>query len=304
MNCIHIHIPGFNPAENFFGKFIIVAVKTVPKLFPLGKILRVVGKLDILVASFPLVESYKRGESEHKAFGKLALDFNVIEKGGQKPCFELSRRVKRNGHKLVSYEGVLIPFYYAVGECRHLVLRKVDCGVDLFEYELSYELAYYRVVHRLPDGVYAAQIGDGHHCRMTAVENFNLSLFIRLDIVCENNVETRAVRRQNFLDVRFLFQYPKVENFALYDVVVDIARFFLNFFYFVSGIAGNDTVYKRGSEMVAVLHPIDKLPVHFIYFSKFGETAVKLVAVVVYKFAGDYSKSFVFCALEFIVTPF
>ena len=92
-----------------------------------------------------------------------------------------------------------------------------------------------------------------------------------------------------------------MENFALDYVVVDIARFLLNFLYLVFGIAGDYSVHERGGEMVCRLQPFYKRRVHFVDLGELCKTAVQLVAVVVYKLARDNGKSLGYIALETVV---
>ena len=101
--------------------------------------------------------------------------------------------------------GVLVPFQHAVCKRRHLVLREVDCGVDLFKNKVAHEFADYGVGDRLADGVNAAEVCNGHHCGMRAVENFDLALLVGVNVVRKDNVQPRAVRGEHLLNERLLF---------------------------------------------------------------------------------------------------
>ena len=92
---------------------------------------------------------------------------------------------------------------------------------------------------------------------MSAVKYPYLSLFIRLDIRCPDDIYTCFFQREFILMITLY--YPKVEDLRGIHQFIFLTETFGKLMYLILGISGTDPVHQGVAEIIFSLYPVLKV---------------------------------------------
>ena len=144
------------------------------------------------------------------------------------------------------------------GEGLQLIARQVENRNDLLVNRFLDESADFLIVHRLAHGIETRLEGDRHQRGMRAVKNRHFTLFIRLNIVHDQDVKRQLIQTQLCGQGLRPLNNKQVEMFSGIEETIFIPQLFFNLRGFITRIAGHDTVYERRTEGVRLIQPGDK----------------------------------------------
>ena len=109
---------------------------------------------------------------------------------------------------------------------------------------------------------------------MSAVQDADLTFFIRFYIVCPDDIGIRFMYGQFIRPLFISFDDPEIEELACVDDIVFIAQLFFKVRDFIPRISGDDAVYQCAGEFICCVYPLCEFLTQFPFFRVFQDDAL------------------------------
>ena len=167
-----------------------------PQLLVTFKPVRIVLHRIALTVALGTVKCNQRRQSKGQTCWQFAGRLLPCQQLRQNAGAVLGHPVQGNRQQLMLNVRISETPRYGTGEGVQLVARQIQDRNNLLINSLLYERAKFRVVHGFPYRIQAGLKSDRNQRRVRAVEDRHLTLFIRFDIVNNQDVEWVFIQAQ------------------------------------------------------------------------------------------------------------
>ena len=186
------------------------------------------------------------------------------------------------------------------GKCQKIIFWKIQ-GRDDFVINGSMEkFADHRIVHAVSYDILAGQISAEYEGGMRTIQNANLSLLIRLVIVCDQNWKICLVDREFLQDRLWSLNDPEAERFSGIEQLILIAKLSADCVRFLAWVSGHDTVDQRRTEQIFFPDPVRKCSAELPLVGIAQDAVLQLFSIIINQLTGKNQEAFSLLHSEFL----
>ena len=162
------------------------------------------------------------------------------------------------------------------------------------------KFADHRIVHAVSYDILAGQISAEYEGGMRTIQNANLSLLIRLVIVCDQNWKICLVDREFLQDRLWSLNDPEAERFSGIEQLILIAKLSADCVRFLAWVSGHDTVDQRRTEQIFFPDPVRKCSAELPLVGIAQDAVLQLFSIIINQLTGKNQEAFSLLHSEFL----